>query len=175
MGLKEDILRERNSRRGELKRAVQLTRYVVNPTTGCWEFSGGRCKDGYGKIKRNGKSVRAHRVFYEILVGPIAPGLLVCHRCDNRLCVNPEHLFCGTHLENEQDKDAKGRRPPSWFVLHPELRPHGEANTASKLTEAGVREIRSGAEGTRALAEKFEVSYSTIQRARSEAYWRHVT
>ena len=161
----------RNRARGARIRDEQLRRYRIS-ASGCWEFTGKFGADGYGKLKRDGKTVRAHRAFYEALVGPIPRGLLVCHRCDNPKCVNPAHLFCGTVLDNERDKDAKRRRPPPWWVLHPELALRGVKNPASKLTLAQVAEIRRPGAGTNELARKFGVNRTTIQRVRSGKNWR---
>ena len=172
--MKKPYLSARNRCRGAKLREEQLRRYTVNPDTECWEFTGKLGQDGYGKLKRNGATVRAHRVFYEAFVGPIPPGRLVCHKCDNPKCVNPKHLFCGTQLDNERDKDSKGRRPPSWFVQFPELRKRGADNPAAKLTEQQAREIRATRGNTRKLADKFGVARSTIQRVRTGKKWKHL-
>ena len=76
---------------------------------GCHIWTGALSVKGYGCTNINGKGVRAHRASYTIYNGKIPYGLIVCHRCDNPPCVNPAHLFLGTHLDNEQDKLIKGR------------------------------------------------------------------
>jgi hypothetical protein len=80
---------------------------------GCWEWQAQRDKDGYGKFERLGGQYRAHRAVYELVYGPIPPGIQVCHRCDNPPCVRPEHLFLGTNVENYWDSRVKGRRTPT--------------------------------------------------------------
>lgn len=77
--------------------------------TGCWVWTGRRHPFGYGLISRNGKPYNAHRLSYEMHVGPITDGLWVLHRCDNPPCVNPDHLFLGTQSDNMQDCKIKGR------------------------------------------------------------------
>jgi len=75
----------------------------------CWVWTGHRNRQQYGAVYWNKTSCRAHRVVYEILVGKIPPGKLICHKCDNPPCVNPDHLFVGTQVENIQDSLKKGR------------------------------------------------------------------
>jgi hypothetical protein len=76
---------------------------------GCWEWTGRISVVGYGQIKDHYKTRNAHRVSYELNVGPIPDGLVVCHTCDNRKCVNPSHLWVGTFGDNNRDREAKGR------------------------------------------------------------------
>ena len=77
----------------------------------CWEWQGYRGADGYGRFRvaTRGAPALAHRFAYETAFGPIPPGLLVCHRCDNPPCVRPSHLFLGTQQDNIRDCSAKGR------------------------------------------------------------------
>jgi hypothetical protein len=74
----------------------------------CWNWKL-RTVGGYGATRVNGKSVQAHRVAYELTFGPIPSGLLACHKCDNRSCCNPYHLFLGTDKDNALDRENKGR------------------------------------------------------------------
>lgn len=101
---------------------------------GCWLFTGGKQSQGYGAIWDGEKQRRAHIVSYEIHVETIPKGLLVLHSCDNPWCVNPEHLFLGTHQDNVDDMRAKGRDS---FGEN-----KGTNNGQAKLTEADVWDIR---------------------------------
>lgn len=119
---------------------------------------------GYGDVQSKGRIYKCHRISYEYNIGPIPDGLLVLHECDNRPCVNPEHLFIGTDADNVADMDAKGRR----CVLR------GSENGMAKLVEDDVRAIRAATTSGILLAAQYDVSPSLISLIRLGRVWRHV-
>jgi len=82
----------------------------VNKTDSCWIWTGATNSRGYGSFRFNGKSVLSHRFSYQHFNGNIPEGMLICHRCDVPVCVNPEHLWVGSQLDNSNDKYAKNRQ-----------------------------------------------------------------
>lgn len=141
----------------------------VEPGDGCWPWIGRRMSSGYGEVHRFGVRTGAHRVSWELHFGPIPAGMLVCHHCDNSLCVNPDHLFLGTNKDNSQDMKAKsrGRGGAPYY---------GERNYNAKLTASQVSAIRSryaaGGETLRSLAGEYGVSNGTIGKITKGDTWR---
>lgn len=144
-----------------------LSKTKVNAETHCWEWTAVRNKRGpisYGQIYDGGKLKLAHRVSFEIYCGAIPEGLQVLHRCDNSGCVNPEHLFLGTHDDNMNDKVAKERQA------------RGITHSHAKLTDADVVAIRAaGGVPLRELAEQYGVDLSRISRIRTGKSWSHLS
>lgn len=131
----------------------------------CWKWLGNPWTFGYGQSRVGGKNMTAHRASWILHNGPIPPGLVVCHKCDNPPCTNPEHLFLGTRKDNSDDCTAKGR----WS--------RGSRKYNSRVTEMDVANIRSlSATGTarKDLAASFGVCKATIDHIISRRNWRHV-
>jgi hypothetical protein len=141
-------------------------------TGSCWLWLGTRDKDGYGKYGARSitNEILAHRIAWTLTRGEIPSDMLVCHSCDNPPCINPEHLFLGSPLDNTRDMDKKGRRKSHG--------PRGERAWTSKLNAASVLEIRQKrADGAllTALAHEYNVTTQTIWQITSGRAWTHVT
>lgn len=132
----------------------------------CWNWVGRPTNEGYGNIRmagRRGKMVLAHRFAYEYFIGKIPMGKCVCHRCDNRLCVNPNHLFIGTIQDNNADRDGKGRCRTGWVP--------GELCGQHKLTEPQVLAILQSSETHQRLADRYKVARTTITNIKTGRTW----
>jgi hypothetical protein len=134
---------------------------------GCWIWFGGSRPNSQGvKYPRHwsnsGRSVGAHRFSYELKFGPITNGMYVCHKCDTPMCVNPDHLFLGTHKDNMKDMVNKGRS----------FKGRGEnCRGRAKLTNKQAKEIRGINLPQSKIADMFNVSQTTIGRIkRGESY-----
>lgn len=165
-----NIPMEGNSKKDLLIRIIG--KVVINESSGCWEWigaiSGGdrREKYKYGCMTINKKQKRVHRVLYEYLTGITIGNKLLCHKCDNTICVNPDHLFIGTHKDNMRDMIAKNR----------DYHPKGE-NNHSKLKEWQVLEIRrryAHDESFDMITKDYPVVKSTIQNIIYRKKWRGI-
>lgn len=128
----------------------------------CWPWTTGLDRDGYGKFRLNDKTVRAHRVAYELANGPIPDGFCVCHKCDFTSCVNPAHLFIGTNAANMADMVAKRRSAA------------GEANGHAKLTGDDVASIRLDARILKEIAAEYGVSINQVSKIKRHQRWKHI-
>lgn len=136
---------------------------------GCWEWTASRQRQGYGQFKLDGRNRMAHRLAYELAVGPIPDGLQVNHHCDNPPCCNPMHLYVGTQSDNMQDRERRGRSPLC-RVQHA----RGSRNGRSKLTAAQVAEIRARGDEVlnRQLAQEYGVSDVLIGQILRGEIWK---
>lgn len=132
----------------------------------CWEWPHGLTTGGYAILVHHYERQYVHRLSYEYHVGPIPAGLFVCHRCDNRRCCNPNHLFLGTAADNNADMVEKGRHRPN-----PR---RGTSHRLAKLDDEKVRYIRSSTKTGRSLAEELGVAETLISRVRKRQCWPHV-
>lgn len=128
----------------------------IDPETGCMNWQGARFSNGYGRVGDQ----RAHRLAYERKNGLIPEGFMVCHRCDNRACVNPDHLFLGTTDDNMADMVAKGRSA------------RGESHGRAKINRVVAAEIRDSSLSCRAAAARYGVSKSMISYIRQGVNWQ---
>ena len=129
--------------------------------TPCWEWQGSRVSGGYGNMTFEHQSLYTHRASWIVYKGPVPDGFRVLHKCDNRPCINPQHLFIGTQEDNIRDMIEKGRRNRNAF-----------------LTEDEVHEIRillsEGDLSQYEIGEMYNVSRSSIQQIKLGNNWSHV-
>lgn len=159
-----------------------LKKLPPRPIDGCWEWLGGLTHGGYAAFNAGGKRIDGHRFSYGAYRGIIPKGMHVCHTCDNPKCVNPLHLFVGTHSDNMKDAFRKGRifpprRKPSGrprksrAVENPNRRP------GAKITADMARKIKDrliAGETGRALAREHGIHFATISDIRRGLTWRDI-
>ena len=141
-------------------------KFEPEPNTGCWLWTDFVRSDGYAVILHENRQLYVHRVSWQLYHGSIPDGICVLHRCDVRACVNPDHLFLGTHNDNTLDMIVKGRQSC------------GESRLASKLTSVQVQNIRAydlhGTLNQCELAEKYHVAQANISRIILRQSWKHL-
>jgi hypothetical protein len=144
----------------------------VDKSGECWVWTAFIGKNGYGQFSHESERTYAHRFSYVSAYGPIPPGLCVCHHCDNRACVRPDHFFLGTRADNLADMRRKGRGS-----VPPRSDRRGERVPGSKLTAKDVLEIRrlaaAGVKQVR-LAETFGIAFGTVSGIVRRRTWRHI-
>jgi hypothetical protein len=144
--------------------------------SGCWIWKLAKLHFGHGAMTVGGKVKKAHRVSYELHCGPIPQGKMVLHRCDTPSCVNPAHLRLGTHAENMAEMSERGRAARGADNHFGRVAYHGPAHGMAKLTEDGVREIRSASkrgEITR-VAQKYGITRAAAGHVRARRSWKHI-
>lgn len=147
-----------------------LEKSIPEPNSGCWlwtgALSGGRNTQlRYGKIQVNKRFIPAHRASWIAHNGRNPGELLVCHSCDTPSCINPDHLFLGTHTVNMHDMFRKGRR---------RIR-RGEAHHAARLTDEQVKAILNDGRRGRAIAAELGVTEQTVSYIRRGHTWKHLS
>lgn len=151
----------------------RLLRYrSINKSTGCWNWTGRTKPNGYGMTTltigpKQLRHMHVHRLSWEVFRGVIPDGMCVCHHCDNRKCINPDHLFLGTHQDNMRDMKKKGRAHDR----------RGTKNHRAILDEDAVREIRRAPRYygyIPELAERYGVAPATISEIVGRRCWEHI-
>lgn len=140
----------------------------VRKGTGCWEWTAATRTGGYGAAHKKGRSISTHRRSWELAYGRIPAGMWVLHRCDNRLCVRPDHLYLGTPADNTADMRARGR------ATGPEVPARGTRNGRARLTPEHVLEMRArhaAGETVTGLARSFGISYGGAHSAINGENW----
>lgn len=141
--------------------------------TGCWEWNRSRNtrRGGYGQKTVNYKVHSSHRLSYLIFNGDIPGDMLVCHKCDNPPCCNPDHLFLGTHKDNAVDAWGKGRMPLPSYI------PRGNAVWSSKLTESDVltifEKLTKGVPSIE-IQNEYNISRQTVYKIGKKLTWKHL-
>lgn len=157
-------------REREKQTKARIKKYIkIHPETGCWEWQGFLMACGYGLTSHKGKKILAHRASWLVCEGEIPNNMCVLHKCDNRKCINPDHLFLGTKKENTIDMLKKKRHS---YVPHLGIN-HG----CAKLTEEQVYSIRKKKKmgsTNKELAMEFNVFRSTIEKIVYRQTWKHL-
>lgn len=148
-----------------------LSRMKIDQETGCWNYTWYINDQGYGRIFYKGRSRAAHRTMLMITSGEERKGYDACHTCDNRKCINPDHLWWGTMRENQADKVKKGRNYTG--------DQRGSKNPGSKLKEEDIPKIReilsTNKYQQKEVAKMFNVSETTITVIKQRKNWSHVS
>lgn len=146
----------------------------VDKSGSCWFFRNGAVRQDYGVFRLDGKNIKSHIASWIIHYGPVPDGLCVCHKCDNRSCVKPDHLFIGTQSDNIKDAVAKGRIT----VPHVGNTKRGTSRNNTKLNDVSVRKIRERFKthtgSYEELGQNFGVSAGTIWNIIHRKTWKHV-
>ncbi len=149
---------------------AELRRFFAKIDSGkpadCWLWRAPASTGRYGLFRLHGEKYLPHRIMYSVALGAFDPSLCVCHRCDNPRCVNPHHLFLGTHAENMVDMRNKGRAA--------RVGARGELSGRSKLTPEQVLEIRADNRMQRQIAAAYGIDQSSVSLIKRRINWAHL-
>lgn len=132
----------------------------------CWEWIGYKDPNGYGRLNIDNRPIPAHRLAWELFIGPIPENMNVLHKCDNPSCVRQSHLFLGSQSDNAVDMHLKKRARFGVSL--------GEAHGCHKLTEKQILDIRSSNKSGVVLAKKYNISTTNISDIRNYKIWKHI-
>lgn len=150
---------------GDLGKFKDRLYWLKRRKNGCLEYLGGKSGDGYGLIRINKKSYRANRIAYMLYKGPIKNGIFICHKCDNPICINENHLFAGTPKENTQDMVKKGRNSAKAGFNNPEAKLNSiQVERIRRKYTKGHKSRPDNHYTIRGLALQYNVSTNTIFR-----------
>lgn len=144
----------------------RIQKYSEVQPTGCVHWTRFRDKNGYGLVQVDNRSRRVIRVVWELEHGPIPDGMIICHHCDDPPCINLDHLYLGTHSQNNADMVRRGRC----------ARHKGESNPCAKVTEKIVLRIRAEAQHTpqKDLCKTYGLSPGTVSMIVNRKRWTHL-
>jgi hypothetical protein len=159
--------------RVELSTRGELTAFILSgldiQREGCWKWKTATGRWGYGLFTHEKVQILVHRFVWELVNGPVPPGMCVLHRCDNPPCARPDHLFLGTKKDNSRDMAAKGRGRGGGI---------GERNHGAKLTSDQVLSIRAlwstGAHSQKEIGEKFGLTQAQVSNIVLRRHWKHL-
>ena len=152
-------------------------KYIPEPNSGCWLWNTTVNNAGYGIVKNNNKVMVAHRASYELYCEPIPDGMIICHKCDNRSCVNPDHLFVGSYKDNTHDMISKGRRYTGdrSVIMRGNTNSQGSKNASAKLTEKQVIAIYRDTRTAKEIAADYSINANGVYRIKNGTRWKHIT
>ena len=151
-------------------KASLLSKVQTDPVSGCWDWTACTQANGYGRMTFKRKTGYAHRWAFEAFHSPPPPGMDICHRCDNRRCVNPDHLFAGTRADNMADAKAKGRTAKG-AALGDRTGENGPAKLTWRAVHT-IRELSAGGFTHKTIAAAFGVDPSNVQKIVANKTWR---
>lgn len=143
----------------------------VQETDDCWLWVGNINDTGYGRLEIRNQLYRANRISYRLAYGPFDWTLQVLHKCDNPVCVRPDHLFLGTDEDNQKDAVSKGRH---MFQNYSHHRRRGVEQHLARINDDIVRKIRKDPDPQRRVAEKYGIHQAQVWRIKNRKAWAHV-